>query len=108
MDETKTKREAYKYFKKLLKTLDSLPSRKIVFKKLQKHTYGYTHFLDSGGIEKIEIDHTKGELLETIVHELFHAMSIQKELVPKLETWWIKYSSWKQKKTLLQKFLSKK
>lgn len=108
------KRETYNLTKKLISELRRIPKRKIIFKKLSGNDYGEMHYTINNHrngeekTEKIVIDHTKGEILETLVHELLHSLGFKPRSVPKIETEWIKNSSWFQKKQLLTELVKKK
>lgn len=57
----------------------------------------------------IFVDHAKGDVLATVVHELLHHLYEKKphRWIYKMEKWWVKKSSWKMKKKVLQEFLDR-
>ncbi len=91
--------------------LNKLSYSKIVFRKLPKNIWAWIYSYETRveNIEKIEIDHTKGELLETVVHEILHHLKPKKKNsdIDKLEEQWVKNSSWIEKQDVLLAFLGK-
>ena len=94
----------------LFGVLDSSDKHKIYLKKL-RGVSGYT-YTDLNGerkdtLRRIEIDHRKGDFFGTLVHELLHAVfpKYSERIICLLEREYLLKSSWKQKRTLLIKFL---
>jgi len=99
----------------MIKAMESINHNKIVFKKLERNVWAWVYHHEDGRkpkkniIEKIEIDHSKGELLETVVHEFFHILcpDLSDSRINSLEIEWVKKSSWKEKQEILLCFLNK-
>ncbi len=100
----------------ILDVIESLSHNKIIFKKLEKDVCAWVYHYSTGRdprknvVEKIEIDHRKGELLETIIHEAFHILYPEIEddkRIRHLENEWMKKSRWKEKQEVLLCFLGK-
>lgn len=53
------------------------------------------------------VDHRGGDVLGTVVHELLHYLYEKKphKWVYDMEKWWIRNSSWRMKKKVLQEIL---